>query len=483
MTKLLPVLLLILGIGLGVFLINQQYHLFSQADATLAPQYVRISNISDNSLTVSWLTPAKATIGYVSYGELDQLTGVGVDDRDTQSPKARFTHHVTLKKLEPGKVYRFKIVSGGQNYDNNGKLFEQKTAPSTGDPPVVADPLLGKVNKAGGGVPAESLVYAKLGDSTLLSSYTRESGNWLITLNNARNVGLDGYVSYNDNDPLTLTALGGPSSAGSKTIKLSEKTDIININLENQPTDRLSLVTTDRPPLVITDLSKPQISNLPSCANEAYNFNISWNLPNIGKGYYVDLSEDADFKTFKNKQINNGNTINTSGFGTALQPNHTYYVRVWNFDAHSPISNPLRVVKCDSTQSQQANSSSSRQTTARVNSPTKGYLDAANCDVIVGWSCDPDDFNKSIDVHIYDGPAESKKLVTSAKADAERTDLKPLTPLCNGTIKHGFEVRTPDSLKDGQDHFIYVYGINTPASPEGNYQVSESGKKLNCPAP
>ncbi|MBI2628136.1 MAG: hypothetical protein HYW71_01715, partial [Candidatus Niyogibacteria bacterium] len=45
----------------------------------------------------------------------------------------------------------------------------------------------------------------------------------------------------------------------------------------------------------------------------------------------------------------------------------------------------------------------------------KGYLDGADCNVISGWACDADDYNQSLNVHLYkDGPAGSGTGITSS---------------------------------------------------------------------
>lgn len=66
---------------------------------------------------------------------------------------------------------------------------------------------------------------------------------------------------------------------------------------------------------------------------------ISWTQPNPPVGW-VDISTDSGFGTFSNKQITSGSsTAAPTGFsgGLTIQPNVTYYVRLYN-NAHGPTN-------------------------------------------------------------------------------------------------------------------------------------------------
>lgn len=371
MVKILGLIILILGLGVGIYLVVNQTGFFSKADASLAPVNMQISNISDNSFSVSWLTN-KPTTGYISFGVDDKLGNVVGDDR---GQKDGLTHHVTLKNLDPNKTYYFKIVSGGSVFDSNGKSLSQKTAPVADNAPPVADPLIGKVTKKDGGVPNEALVYLKFGDNSLLSSYTRTKGNWLITLNNARTADLKNYATINPADSAQLLVSAGADGFLDKTFKLGERGSVAKLALNPEKAIPTNTALTGQP------------------------------------------------------------TNQPAKLATATGPN----------------------------------------------TPTKGVLDTANCDVISGWTCDANDYSSSIDVHIYDGVAGVGKVIANGKADKDRSDLKTAANTCNGTTAHGFEFTTPTSLKDGKEYTIYAYGINTPASGEGNTQLwSSEVKKITC---
>ncbi|MCB9605882.1 MAG: hypothetical protein H6716_04775 [Polyangiaceae bacterium] len=110
------------------------------------------------------------------------------------------------------------------------------------------------------------------------------------------------------------------------------------------------------------------------------------------------------------------------------------------------------------------------------NQPPKGYLDTADCESVGGWSQDVDTAGSPNDVHLYfDGPAGDAAATSVAlTADQYREDL------CGalGSCEHAYEVASPLSLHDGQEHSVYAYGIDT--SGGANSQLTNSPKSFRC---
>jgi hypothetical protein len=104
-----------------------------------------------------------------------------------------------------------------------------------------------------------------------------------------------------------------------------------------------------------------------------------------------------------------------------------------------------------------------------------GYLDAAGCDVIAGWTQDPDEPAKAIDVHLYlGGPAGSGAPAVAVTANVYREDL------CSaiGSCEHGFVRMPPLSLFDGAARDVYAYAIDSMGGP--NPLLGASPKPLQC---
>lgn len=208
----LTLVLILAGVPLSIFLVTrpQRQTVTTLASPEEVPREVKVTNISDNSFTISWVTPDKQTVGFVIYGESPSLGNLTSDDRDAASKSQRFTHHVTAKNLSPSTKYFFKIGSNAKQYDNSGVPYELTTAPTTQDPPPLADPAYGKIFKPDGSAATDALVYLTVAGGTPLSSYTRDDGNWLITLNNARRSDLTTYITYKETgDEIALFVQAG----------------------------------------------------------------------------------------------------------------------------------------------------------------------------------------------------------------------------------------------------------------------------------
>lgn len=104
-----------------------------------------------------------------------------------------------------------------------------------------------------------------------------------------------------------------------------------------------------------------------------------------------------------------------------------------------------------------------------------GYLDGAGCDVIAGWSQDPDEPAKGIDVHLYlGGPAGSGAPAAVVTANLYREDLCAAI----GSCEHGFYLLPPLSLFDGGARDVFAYGIDSQGGP--NPLLGASPKPLQC---
>lgn len=228
--------MLVIGLLTGLYLVSRQTNLFSRADISTAPQEVKISNISDNSFTVSWLT-GKPTTGFIKYGS-PALEETAQDDRDLGSQEFRVTHHVTIKNLEPGKTYYYQIFSGQEVFDDQGKPFTQTTAPTTENPPAVPEPVFGTVNKKDNTKATEALVYLEINGGSLLSSYVRENGNWLITLNNARIKDLSDYISVDEAGLMNLEVKAGGEAKINLSARVKEKEAFSKIVLPAEEEDK-----------------------------------------------------------------------------------------------------------------------------------------------------------------------------------------------------------------------------------------------------
>lgn len=176
-----------------LFVIRTPINYLVKASPQEPPRQVKLTNISENSVAVSWLTenPTKA---FLQISESNSLSNkqVVLDDRSSQ-PTSK-VHHLTLRYLTPGKTYYFLIGSGEETYDNNGSPY-QFTAPATPQttplPPFV---IKGKILGPDSLPAKEVLVYFSFANSTPISTLTDQNGNYLLNLNNCRKT--DWSVAY-----------------------------------------------------------------------------------------------------------------------------------------------------------------------------------------------------------------------------------------------------------------------------------------------
>lgn len=97
------------------------------ADDTTAPQIseVKIDQVSDTSVTVTWSTDENAD-SLLNYGLKEDYGIVRIPEAD------RTVHSITLDELEPGRVYHFRVVSADEE-GNQGISADYKVQ-TTGTP-------------------------------------------------------------------------------------------------------------------------------------------------------------------------------------------------------------------------------------------------------------------------------------------------------------------------------------------------------------
>jgi len=238
----LGLLILVIGVIGGVLLINKSSTIFSQADSGSTPSQLKNTNITESSFSISWITN-QPTTGFIKYGNDNNLILVGKDDRDQFSGKSGnfLTHHVTIRGLKPATVYYFKIVSGGNIYDNNGVIFQVNTAPASKNPTPENDVAYGTVLDQNE-TPAEGvIVYLSLPDAVTQSTLTKNSGSWVIPLNLARSSDLSSYSNYDretSTEEIFVQGSGGTATATTITKKDSPVPSITlggNFDFRNTP--------------------------------------------------------------------------------------------------------------------------------------------------------------------------------------------------------------------------------------------------------
>ncbi len=203
---LLGLSLILLGVASGLYLVLKEQIFLSQAAPNLTPQNIAITNITDNSVVISWQTNAAAA-SFITFGQKNPGEQTVLDDRDGNTPKPHLIHYVTLKNLLPDTNYLFKITSGKltsemMKFDTATPLTNQ-----TGFTPVIGSVLDGN-NPLNDGV-----AYLSIQNAVAQSSLIKTGGNFLIPISQIRKTDLSNIFSLTEGATAKLTIRSDKGSA------------------------------------------------------------------------------------------------------------------------------------------------------------------------------------------------------------------------------------------------------------------------------
>jgi len=214
------------GLGAGLFVLRNPLRLSLSASGEETPSQVSISNVSDSTFAVSWVT-SKAVTGFVQYGESGKEPDLAVsDDRDQEKGDvgSYYTHYVTVSGLKGGTKYSFKI-------GNKGEQFETTTGATLENTPT-ADVAYGLVMSEDGNPADGAIVYVQVPGGEPASALTKPSGAWVIPLATIRAAGLAGYVTYDkEQTEIEISVQGGNLGTSLVTVKTGEDSPVPTIAL------------------------------------------------------------------------------------------------------------------------------------------------------------------------------------------------------------------------------------------------------------
>jgi hypothetical protein len=183
---------------------------------------VQVSNLSDSSATISWLTDT-AVNGTVHYGTSPTLGALANDDRGNIASQ---THYATLSGLTANTTYFFYVQSDDSIENNSGSFYQFTTGPALNPP--APDTIFGQVYEPDGVTPANgALVTVQLrdndgqgsgGSANLLSALV-DSDYWFLNLSNARTTGGQQLFVYSAvGDQVEIIATNGDGCSASQII-------------------------------------------------------------------------------------------------------------------------------------------------------------------------------------------------------------------------------------------------------------------------
>lgn len=250
----LGVFIAAIGLVSGVVLLRNPLSVLVGASPEETPQKTQITNITDSEFVVSWVTE-KAVAGFVQYGEKDPTLVVSDDrDQDNGNVGSYFTHFVTVKGLTPSTGYVFKIGSGKNLYDQQGKLYAITTGPQLNNPPA-ADVAYGQVDNSSGEPAEGAIVYLHLAGVIPQAALVKSSGSWVIPLATSRTTDLTSFAPY---DPATakleIFVEGGPLGTTQSQITTADDKPVANLILLSQTDNAVSTLDITPSPTIDPNL-------------------------------------------------------------------------------------------------------------------------------------------------------------------------------------------------------------------------------------
>lgn len=172
-------LILVLTVGLSLTFKNTSTPIISRADKNLIPQSITISNLTNESASVHFITNKPART-YLSYSKDAEAPVVKFDQRDLEAQSYRKLHYFQLSQLKPNSNYNFHVFVEGKKISKN---YTFKTLnldfPKLGNAPIFGKVLLSDLNPA-----KNILVKVKISPSNDYSytTLTKSTGEWISTL-------------------------------------------------------------------------------------------------------------------------------------------------------------------------------------------------------------------------------------------------------------------------------------------------------------
>lgn len=200
---------IVIGIVFTTFLVKGPSQFQIQANPKNDPVNVQITNVSDTSFTVAYVTDDKV-IGTINYStNPEDLNNIALDERDQLSQEVNEyqAHSITANNLEPNTSYYFTITSGDEKFDNNGEPYFAKTGNRISAPPSTQVPMAGTILNPDGTSISDGIVFVTISGAGKISGLVKNKGNYTIPLNNLRSADLGSYYTIDENSLIQIEAI------------------------------------------------------------------------------------------------------------------------------------------------------------------------------------------------------------------------------------------------------------------------------------
>lgn len=209
----LGIAILIVGIVITSALVSTGVIFTGRAAPGNTPQDVVITNITDTTFTVTYLT-GDTVLGSISYAAQNGDRSIALDIRDQKSgqPKPYKTHAITVSKLSPNTKYSFAITSGGGSFTNNGNDYIVTTGKKLATTAPKNPSIKGKIATSDGSAPTEALIYMESEGSQMLSALALH-GSYSIPTSILKTKNLNSYITLSPSTKLNIQAVAPQGKA------------------------------------------------------------------------------------------------------------------------------------------------------------------------------------------------------------------------------------------------------------------------------
>lgn len=177
----LGLIILLLSIAAGIYLTKSPVSLGSRAGEDCRPLDPQISNITNKSFAVSFLTPIDCLVNLHLNNQL-------VSDSQASASK---THYFQVDNLKQNTQYNFEIISGGKTYTSSKYSLKTGQSPKSDTP--TSNLAWGKVYTPDQKPAQNAIIFLNVDHSQPLSTRVNEQGYWNISLANSFNQTLDDW--------------------------------------------------------------------------------------------------------------------------------------------------------------------------------------------------------------------------------------------------------------------------------------------------
>jgi hypothetical protein len=226
------IFIIVIGVGITTFLVNQGTIFKSNASASDQPKNVRITNITDTSFTASYTTEGQVP-GSLNYGTSKALGQSALDDRDQQAGNLSNynIHNVTVQRLSKQTQYFFTITSGQNSYSNDGQPFTVTTGPTLSNPSSQT-PITGKIILPDGTTASEALIYITMDGAQVISTLVKSDGSYILPLNSLRTADNSEYYTFPSDTNIKILAMADSLSSNA-SLSLTQIHPVPTLTLSN----------------------------------------------------------------------------------------------------------------------------------------------------------------------------------------------------------------------------------------------------------